>query len=444
VKTKNVDEQVRDALGQAIEQALPIAERLAESRTEAHLVWYRVGDRSWKARWEQRPSLAEVFRGGENDFAEICESFNDLFLQTYPQYTGMVGLANFSRARLFANRTDLFENLLAHIYKRHGSFATGHDIIESALREFSAFVDDQTIRLRFAAPLLNFYTRVEKIELPGALSIRRLSEHEVTELYGGPIRRTNLGLNRWFSLHEFVIEGEFDEKVIFGDADADAVPSDNHVRTQLDKAMLALRTFKEGKVGFELIRFEPVAFWPEPVGQIGFGDLYVPLGSYLVNVEEVESLQCHAERIVKVSDPAMSMACSRLSDAQIRVRPEDRIVDAVIGLEALLLAGLTKDDRRGELKYRFSINYASLFDGAHVRHLAFRTAKDLYDVRSTVAHGGLIKPEGCRVGDEKLSLDDAAKRACDALRGVIAHFLSQGGQAVYKDARFWEKRYFGL
>lgn len=38
---------------------------------------------------------------------------------------------------------------------------------------------------------------------------------------------------------------------------------------------------------------------------------------------------------------------------------QDRAVDAVIGMESLLLAGLGNEERRGELSYRFSIRYSA-------------------------------------------------------------------------------------
>jgi hypothetical protein len=53
------------------------------------------------------------------------------------------------------------------------------------------------------------------------------------------------------------------------------------------------------------------------------------------------------------------LARETLADAEMRTKPEDRLVDAVIGMESLLLAGLTKDDRKGELKFRFSLHYSS-------------------------------------------------------------------------------------
>jgi hypothetical protein len=48
-----------------------------------------------------------------------------------------------------------------------------------------------------------------------------------------------------------------------------------------------------------------------------------------------------------------------------------------------------------------------------------------------------------RIGDEPLSLQDAAHRACDALRGLVRHFLPQATQKAYKKPEFWEGGNFG-
>jgi hypothetical protein len=139
----------------------------------------------------------------------------------------------------------------------------------------------------------------------------------------------------------------------------------------------------------------------------------------------------------------METACRRLSGAEIRVRPEDQIIDAVIGMEALLLAALRNEDRRSELKYRFSIHYATLFESSSERRRAFKVAKDLYDLRSTLAHGGDVGHLPCRVGEERLTLVDAAKRARGALRRTVNRFLSTPETRIYKESQFWERAYFG-
>jgi hypothetical protein len=249
---------------------------------------------------------------------------------------------------------------------------------------------------------------------------------------------------RAFGLHEFCIEGETEEPKAFGDLKDDEQAVKDRVKEALDKAILCLRTFKEGRVGYDYVHFFPSTFCALPLPSCGSGDLYVPFGSYTLKVEEIAPLAEHAKLIFGVSEPSMEMACSRLADAETRTRPQDRLVDAVIGMEALLLAGLGKEDRKGELKFRFSLHYSTLFGTPEERHRGFRVAKHLYDLRSVVAHGSSLGEGVFPVGDEKLELPEAAKRASETLRHLVRHFLPSAKQAPYKKHDFWERKYFGL
>jgi hypothetical protein len=245
-------------------------------------------------------------------------------------------------------------------------------------------------------------------------------------------------------LHEFCIEGETEEPKAFGDLKEEEQPAKDRVKAAIDRAILCLRTFKEGHVGYDYVHFYPLSFCPLPMPSYGYGDLYVPFGNYTLSVEEVGELTKHAKMVFVGSEPSMEMACSRLADAETRTKPQDRLVDAVIGMEALLLAGLGKEDRKGELKFRFSLHYSTLFGTPEERHRAFRVAKHLYDLRSMVAHGSTLGDEMFSVGDEKLKLPEAAKRASETLRHLVRHFLPSARQAPYKKHEFWERAYFGL
>jgi hypothetical protein len=133
-----------------------------------------------------------------------------------------------------------------------------------------------------------------------------------------------------------------------------------------------------------------------------------------------------------------------LADAQARWRPDDQILDSAIGLEAILLAGQDDGKCRGELRYRFSINYSALSDTPEARHRDFHIARDLYDLRSKIAHGDLPDGRSWKVGGRKLSLDEAAKIARDSLRRVIGHFLRQPSLPAFRRSHYWERAYFGL
>ena len=156
----------------------------------------------------------------------------------------------------------------------------------------------------------------------------------------------------------------------------------------------------------------------------------------------VDELVEHASLLSSAHDSAMAGACSRLADSETRVNATDQILDAVIGMEAILLAGL--GDQKGELRYRFSINYSTLFDTPQSKLEGFRVAKKLYDLRCVVAHGDTIDSKQCRLGDKVLSLGEWGRLASDTLRSLVKKFLPADPKKSYKNSDFWEEAYFGI
>jgi hypothetical protein len=133
------------------------------------------------------------------------------------------------------------------------------------------------------------------------------------------------------------------------------------------------------------------------------------------------------------------MACQRLVDGSRRSKARDTIVDSVIGLESILLANIPD---RGELRFRFSLNYASLFPRDE-RRAAFSTAQDLYDIRSKIAHGVSPKTR-VKIGDGDYSLDQAAKLARGVLQRTIAFFVSNAQHPDFMAKGYWETKQLGL
>lgn len=274
--------------------------------------------------------------------------------------------------------------------------------------------------------------------------VRRLTEQEINEIYGGSIWQLGFETKTHYGPIDYVIEGEFDEPKVLGNAPEPPQPPENPAKRLLDRAMLAFRTFKEGRIGYDQLRFYTVQFCPWILPRLSYHYLYVPFGRYELTESEIMEFRAHAELVAALKEPAMEMACSRLADAETRLRPQDQIVDAVIGMESILLAGLGKDERRGELSYRFSLRYGTLFNQPEQKHQAYQLARDLYSLRSTIAHGSSLSGITHTVGDEKLSLEDAAKRATATLRCIVRHFLPLAKYAPYKKPDYWDRAIFGL
>jgi len=433
-------DEPRALLRQAILASLPHLQPLVGQSLTQYLVWRKLDDSRWHGEFQPRADMVKVFREARKQIKEASAAFCDSFPVRHPEYAGMVGFRG-SQQNWANNHSHIVRSALWSLWRQHKTFDLSHAQVDAIVQEFADFVDNPTVRLRFQAQLVNFKMPAESLAFPGGLLIRRLSEEEVSTFHGGPIATLGFVRPRFSGPYEFVVEGELDEPKMLGKNYPQGERMADRAKSVLEKAVLCLRTFKEGHVGYDYIHFRPVTFCP--IGffpTVGYGDKYIPFGSYSLTTDEYEALMAHAKLIFACSEPAMEMACSRLADAENRTRPEDRIIDAVIGMEALLLAAIGPP--KGELRFRFSLNYTMLFPPEEREH-AYHVAHDLYDLRSRIVHGSSLDEDKVQIAGAKLALSKAGKRATDALRTIIMHFLPEKG-AQYKNHEFWQRAYFGL
>jgi hypothetical protein len=90
-----------------------------------------------------------------------------------------------------------------------------------------------------------------------------------------------------------------------------------------------------------------------------WGNQHVPFGRYDLTPDDAPKPEAYAKLFANIH-PTLEMACQRLVDATRRTKPRDSIVDAVIGLESILLVEIG-EKYRGEARFRFSLNHAFLF-----------------------------------------------------------------------------------
>jgi hypothetical protein len=109
---------------------------------------------------------------------------------------------------------------------------------------------------------------------------------------------------------------------------------------------------------------------------------------------------------------------------------EDRILDLVIALEALLLSGITQP---GELLFRFALHGACFgADNPQDRESLFEFLKAAYRARSRIAHGAslslrkLVMFDGSRPQDLPTYADAVEAAARDVLRRSVNLHVKTG------------------
>lgn len=438
-------EDIKSALKQAIRSCLPVLNELSPKFQEPYLRWTATPDGTWRGDYVSETCLHRVFTAAEMQLQEATANFSTRFFSEYPEYGPgkLVGAGGLSYEQLAHDPAGILKRAFGHIWDKFGRFECPEDDIDVLVQEFEEFVEGSAISIGFQAQLLNFQMPAEKVVLTPGLTIRKLNDREVSKFHGGPLMRST---SQPFShrVHEFLIEGTLLGKKVFAGEVANVESVHDAAYRQLNKAVLCLRTFNEGTVGYGWVHFKSVKFCPLVFASYGSFEMLVHPGVYKLSEEQVAALPQHGQLIFGLAESALETACARLADAEARLRPQDQLLDAVIGMEAILLAGLAKEDRKGELKFRFAMNYSSLLASPAERERAYKEAKDLYDHRSAIAHGGDVGSEPLRIGKEKVPIHEAAKRARSALRGLILRFLPHAKEAPYKKPGFWEQAYFRL
>ena len=346
-----------NAIRNCIKAFLAELQRVPSLPEEGHWEYHRESAGNWGGRLVPKPNLMRVV--DRQLLQKLVPDIESALKQDYPESLQLFGPPGSSAPLQPAM---ILQQLARAAHERFGTFALNDEQINAILLDVSTFFDRRTVRLRLHAPALNLHGPLEtpQITLPGGIILRPITDEECTKFYGGnPIfhlRQMPTGFP------DFVFVKEIEIPKIFGQGDGiKDDPIFGPFQTDLDLCILALATFKDaGAVGYDGIRISPSEFTlgSSFADYQMYRDEHVPFSRYELTVEEAPRIEAHARNLEGIH-PTLEMASQRLVDSVRRTKPRDAIVDAVIGLEGILLANL--QDGRTELGFRFALHYALLF-----------------------------------------------------------------------------------
>jgi hypothetical protein len=413
-----MEPEVKEALKEALTVCVSKTEPMVRKSKRPFLVWKRVGGGSWHGSSVLRPYLSDLYLF---DWTALSADFDSLFIKHYPTYIESVGVQGL-RVRL--DPGSILHKAVFELWKRHWPATPMGNDVEVLLSEFEQFMDSQVFDVDYIAPLEAFHAEegVDEIPLPDGVTITRLTETEVTELFGG----WSLQVGPVF---EFAFKGRAELEKRLGPMPVNELPAHLRLQEKLERTQMALRCFKSGGLSYVNLRLSPRRFVP-----IRFPNLSANVtpvaGTYRISSGEVTALQRHVGWFANSLHMGLELAAERLAEAEGRTRYRDRLLDAAIGLEAVLLFNCGSEMYRGELRYRFALNFATLADSPEHRYSEFKSAQSVYDTRSAIAHGA-------RVDEQEVS--ERAKQACQMLRKVIQRFLPEGANPSYVRDAYWTK-----
>jgi hypothetical protein len=165
------------------------------------------------------------------------------------------------------------------------------------------------------------------------------------------------------------------------------VRASNAVDEEIQKILLALRLFKEGciRIVFDVKKGRHIATM-----LTSFKWLSTTERVYLLKKSEIPILKDFLEEFSmiawekKESKTPLSIALNRFTDGYERTRLEDKVIDYVVGLEALYLRG----EAPGEFGYKMSHRASVLLsDNMEKQREIFEAVKKSYTLRSKIVHG---------------------------------------------------------
>lgn len=324
----------------------------------------------------------------------------------------------------------VLQSFLGQLLDRQQSLLIDDFEFDIKYRGLEELLYNNTLKYRCFSPLHRFRMERERIELGSGLSIITIPKKEKETIiseaskFWGPSSLMDLSFMD-FAFECFVSVPKIIEKQ--GKRSGKSFPI-QMAKKKLDQACIALRLFKSGFVSYNGIRLE-AAFWEPYGGTYGgistSGSSLGPMAGgkeyFLANQEipAFSDLWDIYKKTLNLRGNRIEIALRRLNFAYERARLEDKLIDYLIGLEALLL----RKNERQELGYRLALRGSALLGNKNQKRKSiFRDLKKAYKERSDIVHGGGIK-EYINIGRENVPFKDFVNRVEEHLRSALKQFL---------------------
>lgn len=297
---------------------------------------------------------------------------------------------------------------------------------------FENFFYAQHFHTEVLVPLDNFACTVSEdcVDLGGGLAIRRLCDKTLQEMYADEWVFRETYKERLTDVPNWAIVLQREEPKIVGQR----CYQYEEVVKLVNDVVSALRIYKSGFVTYQIIR---VRGGPN---EWGLGPSYLfeqqprrfrPL--YELDADDTDQLKALWQAYQTVAwdtHKFLKVAVDRLNFGADRSRPEDRLVDYVVSLEALF----GEAEEKGEIGFRLALRGAK-FLGSDVedRVLIYRDLKAAYRVRSDIVHGK-PNPKVPKGGN----IEDFVDRTEGYVRRTLQKFTDLGKGAVRNKLVDWD------
>lgn len=279
--------------------------------------------------------------------------------------------------------------LLARVLEAVDAGHTWDAALDARIRMLDDFLQKDTYVVVHSAPLLNFKSDSDDLELIEDIHVRTLSDETLERFVN--IARLFQGVHQSSRLLEVEFQLESIAQVR-RDGPYLSAPGASF-QNSCDRLLKSFRLFRQGAVGIRFIG-------GTSLGPFGAEQVWMatsPGADRLVG-EQYEFSASNCGEVVDIlrkmytleSDERFGLAMRRFMGSYEKPLDGDRLIDQWIALESLLMP-----DGTTELSYRVSIRGACLLGGRGGRGAIFDALRASYSERSRFVHGvpASVKPE---------------------------------------------------
>jgi len=297
-------------------------------------------------------------------------------------------IGNLVGTRYGLMRQDLWDYLsymlqrLIEVYYERKKF--DEPVFQKMYDDLEKFIYRDTISVTDIIPLHNFSSEDDEIRFSDELRIRRITDREKEGFLKGA---SFSGWPQHEMIHgNYVIELRHQMKKLFqGDTPTGGDPT---IAKAIDNILIALRLFKQGNVGYNLIESKHDLDIRAFIGGTRSGFLFQRFigNEYVLKRQDVKPLVEFYKSIpfdLVTKEKGIDLAIRRLGYAYERLKHEDKVIDLMIAYEAAFF----RQGESGEQRHKLAVRVARLLKhNFDERKDMFREIKKFYDKRSDLVH----------------------------------------------------------
>jgi len=319
---------------------------------------------------------------------------------------------------------DFLRSFLSKLLKDQQNVAFQEAVFEENYGTIEDYFYRDLLDYRYISPLSNYIMDTENIELTPNFRIIRMTTEQKEGILSNSVAGPFSFLPFRMLDPEYALEIHTQEPKVFGHnvpADQARFP-DIFAQKNFDDAVSALRLFKNGDVAYSILWRKPMKWEPSGGEMLStISGRGIVFGSrYHLSKDEIPAFLAFwnfFRRIREKKNNRIEIALRRLNFSYERVEAQDRLIDYLIGFEALLLEG------GQELEYRLSLRSSALLgSNAEEKKKIFAYIKKAYRERSNIVHGGQVK-NVIKMGGVAIQFGQFVYTIGEHLKAAIKEFI---------------------